>query len=146
MVEHIAGRSRNHDKLDTLEEHAHSISCVYPTLAAGTTVTGAAGAWTLGAFVEIIPANTITKDFDIHWIDVEGASIEDVYELVLYNTTTEIGRVRFNAAKTVAGGVILSPVYFQSQVQAKNSQIQAKLASSSGGGDTVTFSVFYHTY
>lgn len=132
--------------LHRLYEHGHSAAKVYPTLAAGVTVTGAAGAWTLGAYAEIVPVNTITTQFDIHWIVIEDASTDDTYELVLYAATTEIGRVRFAVTLTAGGRVILPPIFFQCAVVAANSQIQAKLASLGGGGETVTISIHYHTY
>ena len=84
---------------ETLLEHVHSPSKVYPTLANGVTVTTGAGAWGLGSFVEIVPASTITSDFDIHHISLEALSASGAYELVLYkgaaSSEIEIGRVRF---------------------------------------------------
>lgn len=132
---------------DTLLDHVHSESKVYPTLANGVTVTGAAGAWTLGVFAEIFPASTITSDFDIHFIGVEAISANDVYELVLYQgpvaSEVEIGRVRFSKS-TVQEGTQNQP--FQTPIIAANERISAKVASAGGGSDTVTISIFYHTY
>ena len=59
------------------EEHIHSAQKVYPTLADGVTLTGHATAWTLGAIVEIIPVNTITSVFDIHYLNIGAASVTD---------------------------------------------------------------------
>ena len=132
--------------LHLLDEHVHSTSHVYPTLAAGVTVTGGAGAWGLGAYAEIVPVNTITERFDIHWMAIEGASAEDVYEIVLYAGTTEIGRARFAVTITAGLHPVMSPIVFQTPIVAANSQIQAKVASSGGGADTVTVSIHYHTY
>ena len=144
--EHIAGRPTVHNEIHVLEEHAHSLSQVYPTLAAGVTVTGAAGAWTLGSFVEIIPANTFGIDFDIHHINIEAASADDIYELVLYAGTDLIGTVRFTISRTAGARVLLPPVLFQCRIQAKNTQIQAKVASAAGGAATVTISLHVHEY
>jgi len=144
-TDHIAGRERNADKLDILSEHFHSIACVYPTGAAAVTVAGAAGAWTLGNFVEIVPVNTITEDFDIHWINIEAVSAADVYELVLYAETTEIGRIRFSVLGTPANTIIPSQS-FQTQIIKANSQIQAKVMSAGGGSDTCDIAIEYHTY
>lgn len=145
MPEHIADRATTWDKTDVMEEHMHSASAVYPTLANGVTITGAAGAWALGNFTEIIPVNTIAEDFDIHFINVEGASASDVYEIVLYAGTTEIGRVRVTFID-IANSQTLPSVPIQTRIQSKNTQIQAKCANLSGGGETVTISVYYHTY
>ena len=47
MSEHVAGRATTFDKVEVLEEHFHSTSKVYPTLAAGVSVSSG-GVWTLG--------------------------------------------------------------------------------------------------
>jgi len=128
-----------------MEEHMHAVSKVYPTLAAGVTVTGAAGAWALGNLVEIVPDSTITSLFDIHFISIEDISANGVYELVLYCGAgdTECGRVRF-VQNAVQDSVVAVP--FMSQQIAANDRIRAAVASSSGGADTVDIAVFYHTY
>jgi len=144
MTEHIAGRSNNFDKLDVIEEHLHSISKAYPSLQAGVSVTSGI-AWTLGAFTEFIPINTITRDFDIHWLIIETVTDDEMYELVFYNATTEISRVRWSSDLAAGGRVISVPIPTLMQPQKKNSQIQVKLASS-GATETVVFSVLYHTY
>lgn len=127
-------------------QHIHQPAKVYPSLANGVTVTGGVGAWALGNFVEIIPANTITTAFDIHWINFESVSANDIYELVLYSglegAEVEIARVRTYKSATMTGA---NNVPIQIPVQYPNSRISAKLASSSGG-DNVTISLFYHQY
>jgi hypothetical protein len=127
--------------LNTMYEHIHGTQKVYPTLAAGVDVLGGA-AWTLGEFVEIVPVNTIRTDFDIHYINIANATAADTYELVLYAVSTEIGRVRLTRA---SGAQQVNPVPFMTKMIAKDTQIQAKVASASGG-DTLTISLFYHTY
>ena len=144
MVEHIAGRATTFDKVEVLEEHAHSEAMVYPTLANGETVTAGA-AWTLGVFKEIIPANAISIDFDIHWINIEAASVDEIYELVLYASTIEIARVRFTVSLTAGNRTLLPPLRVQTPIVKKNTQIQAKVATASGG-DTCTISLQYHVY
>jgi hypothetical protein len=142
---HVAGKETAADKAKVMEEHVHSASKVYPTLAAAVTVTGAAGAATLGNYAEIVPASTITSPFDVHYINVEDASADDSYELVIYATTTEIGRVRFIVDTSVFGSG-LPAVPIQTPIVDANAQIQAKVASIGGGGDTVDISLHYHTY
>lgn len=127
----------------TIEEHMHHGAKCYPTLAGGVAVLGGAG-WVLGEFIEIVPAAAIGSDFDIHYIVVEAVSAADVYEIVLYNDTTEIGRVRA-AFLDIANSLTLPSVPFQCAIQAADSKIQAKVTSSSGG-DTITISLYYHTY
>ena len=127
-----------------LDEHIHMPCLVYPTLANGVAVLGG-GAWALdGAFVPIVPINTITERFDIHHICIEALSVNEVYEIVLYAgaAQTEIGRVRVvkNAAQD---GTMNIPM--QTPIIDANSKIEAKVATA-GGTDTATLSIFYHTY
>jgi hypothetical protein len=134
-----------YDHLHYAEEHVHTASYCYPTLANGVTVTGAAGAWTLGAFVEIVPASTITSEFDIHYVSVEALSANDVYELHLFYGAgdTFAGSIRFvkNAA---VDAVVNAP--FMTELIPANSRIRAKLATKGGGSDTADISIVYHTY
>lgn len=132
-----------YDKMHNSEEHVHSASKVYPTLAAGVTLTAGA-AWTLGAFAEIVPASTITSEFDIHHISVEALSAVEVYEIVLYYGAgdTECARVRATKAAALEGTLNV-PV--QTVLIPANSRIRAKVATA-GGGDTCDISIFYHTY
>ena len=143
-MEHIAGRARNADKLHVMEEHLHSMSQVYPSMQDGVAVTSA-GVWTLGAFTELIPVNTITEDFDIHFVVLETVSDDEEYELVFYNVETEISRIRFSSDLAAGGRIISFPIPTLMPIEKKNSQIQMKLASS-GDTETVVLSVIYHIY
>ncbi len=143
-MEHIAGRARSADKLDVIEEHLHSESLVYPELATGVSVTSG-GVWTLGAFTELIPINTIVKDFDIHWLTIENTTDDETYELKFYNGTTLISAVRWSSDNVGGGRIASAPVQTLMGLQKKNSQIQVKLASS-GDTETAIISVLYHVY
>lgn len=127
-------------------QHIHQPAKCYPTLADGIAIAGGVAAWTLGDFVELIPAETITTPFDIHYVNVEEASANDVYELVLYSglaeAETEIGRIRTLKATNQTGA---NSVQIQVPVQHANARISAKLASKTGS-DSLTVSVFYHQY
>lgn len=132
---------------NSLYQHVHQPSKCYPDLADGITITAGTAAWTLGSFTEIIPENTITTAFDIHWIEIEGVSAVDTYQLKLYSGTSgneiEIGCVRFTRASNQTGA---SNVPVQIPAQSANTRISAKLASKSGGNDTATISLYYHIY
>lgn len=127
------------------DKHDHSVSKCYPSLSNGVTVTGGAGAWVLGDFVEVVPASTITSPFDIHWINISSASAADEYELHLYygDSDTEAGCIRMTEP---LGAPTVPSVPFQTPLIPANSKIRAKLASSTGGADTITFSINYHIY
>jgi len=60
--------------------HIHSPAKVYPTLDDAVTVTASATGWTLGTKVVIVPADTITEYFDIHWVLVHAISATDEYD------------------------------------------------------------------
>lgn len=132
-------------RLRRLEAHIHSMAKVYPTLANGEQIAAAAGAWALGNFKEIVPVNTITTDFSIHYINIEAASDSDVYEIVLYAGTTEIGRRRVTFID-ITNSQSLPSVPFMCEVQPANTQIQAKCATKGGGSDTIDISLSYHLY
>ena len=147
FVDVIGSKSDTHDgdsiyaHVETLNDHVHKASKVYPTLAGGTVVTAGA-AWTLGAFAEVVPASTIGTDFDIHHICIEALSAVEVYEIVLYAATTEIGRVRVVKTANLEG---TQNIPIQTPIIAADTQIQAKVATA-GGADTATISLFYHVY
>lgn len=138
----MLGFETNIDEI--LRDHVHGPCKVYPTLAAGVTATSNGSAWVLGDFVEVVPANTITKDFDIHYINIAAASGNDTYELVLYygNSDIECGRVRISRNSTQYNPPLIP---FMCDILPANSKIRAKVACSSGSF-TLTLSLFYHTY
>ena len=125
-----------------VEEHIHKPCQVYPTLANGVAVAGAAGVWTLGAFVEIVPITRITSQFDIHYISIEALDDNTVYEIVLYAVEVEIGRVRV-VKNAQQDGTMNIP--FQCPIIPADTQIQAKSASAAGNS-VATISLFYHLY
>ncbi len=120
-----------------------SPSNVYPTLADGVVVAGGA-AWKLGNFVEIIPADTINKPYDIRQIIVESSTAADTYEIVLYagalGEEAEIGRVRSYEDTAVSGS---HGVPIQTPVLSAGTRVSAKVASKSGG-DSLTISLIYN--
>lgn len=135
-----------YDKIHTIEEHQHSAALVYPTGAAGVTATcGTAAAWTLGSFAEIVPVSTIGDVFDVHFVNIEAVSAAAIYEIVLYATTTEIARIRFTAVGT-PNNITFPSIPIQTANIAADTQIQAKVMSSTGNADTVTISIHYHIY
>lgn len=117
---------------------------VYPTLAAGATVISAAANWTYGAYAVIVPADTLTNDFQISGISVESCSDNAVYQLELYKGvgTDVVTGVRF----AVEGGFFGNQVYIVgSEIVDGGSQVRARLASSDGALNqgTITISIIY---
>jgi hypothetical protein len=130
-------------KMKLVESRLNNPSKVYPTLANGVVVTGAAGAWTLGAAVEIVPASTITTQFLIYLAKVEAVSVTDTYEVVLYSgaaADVELGRFRTSkdALYPQSGDVVIT-----TELIPANTKISAKCANKLGGAETITLSLHY---
>lgn len=129
-------------------KHVHMPQWVYPFLADGATLTGDSSAYTLGSKVEIIPASTITKWFDIHWVIVEAVSANDVYCIELYSgevaSEVLIAQLKTVKSTTAGSGVVSMPI--QIPRQAANTRISGACGSKSGGGDTITISLAGHEY
>ncbi|GAG91975.1 unnamed protein product [marine sediment metagenome] len=152
LLTDVGNNDDDHDGLtlfgrnEQLIEHVHSAQKVYPTLADGVTLTTAAGDWALGTFVQIIPADTVTEEWDIHEILVEDVDTKDkTYELVLYYGAddTECGRTRFSSS-TNKGGVPNGDM--QTILMPANARIRGQLAIEDGGSKTAKISLRYHTY
>lgn len=133
----LAGRAH------MLHDHAHKSQNVYPTLADGIVVTSSAVAWTLGNFIEIIPASTIISPFDLHFLDISSISANDNYELVIYAVEVKIACVSFTKS---AGGEPNVPLRIQTPINLANAQIQAKLASKAALARTIELKIQYHIY
>ena len=87
--------------------------------------------------------DVITEDFDIHFLSIEDLSANGVYEIVIYDDGTEVGRTRVTK-NAVQDGTVNAPI--QTSIIAAGSVITAKAATDNAAGDTVTISIFYHTY
>lgn len=129
--------------------HVHDAAKLYPKLADAVPINNeaasiAAGAWTEGDKQTIIPASTLTKNFDIHWIKIFSISDNDEYVLTLYNGDTEIGCVGFAKVNNFISHV---DCIIQVPPQPANSEIKATLAAKAGTSTrTVTLKIFYHEY
>lgn len=134
-------------KTNVNDKHIHSNQRCYPTLANGVTLTGGVAAWALGAFVEIVPVNTIPEDYDIHYLNVAAYNANDVFEIVLYSGAVgfevEIGRVRVTRITNVGASPHVS---FKTPIIPANTRISGKVASQAGTSNTITISILYHHY
>jgi hypothetical protein len=138
--------------VDEIQDHLHSAAKVYPTLAAGITVTASSTAWVLGPTTTIVAENKISSPFDIHYINISAVSDANTFELAFFTGTnsstcssagTEIGRVRFTRSATMYSPPL---VPFMNRLLTANYAICARIASESAGADTAVVSIFYHTY
>jgi hypothetical protein len=127
--------------------HVHDKAKVYPTLADSINIVSDAAAWTLGAITEVVPANAITKWFDIHWIIVHQISGNDEYELVVYKGAAlaeeEIGRIAFGRISNFDAS---NNFPIQIPPQAANTRISMALASKGTVARNIDVKIYYHTY
>jgi len=129
---------------DTMLDHIHSAQMCYPTLDDAVTVTASASAWTYGDYVQIIPASTITSIFDIHFINIETASGNDVYQMELSYGDSDTVACTFRFVKSVAIDPSRAIPVVCVQIPA-NSRVRARLATAAGSS-TADITVCYHTY
>lgn len=130
-------------------EHIHSAQKTYPTMMNSIVLTtGSGAAWTLGNFIEVIPANAITSPFDIHWIGIGAVSaVGAVYEVELYagalGAEVEIGQCRAYRQAQQSGA---APSPMMTAIMPANTRISAKVACSDATAETIAIALFYHTY
>lgn len=138
--------------VELITDHIHGVAKVYPTLAAGVTITCPASAWTLGNYTSVVPANAITSIFDIHGVKFENYNTVATYEIVFYEDSgagadyVEIGRLRHTVSSADADKKYISYLPLMSPLVAANKRISAKVANSTAGAATITISLMYHTY
>ncbi len=135
-------------QIHELIEHTHKEAMAIPSGAAGVVVTaGDSEAWDLGSFAVMAATNAIGEDFDIHFVVVEVMTATATYEIVLYagadGAEVEIGRVR---VVRVTNQVRSAHLAIQTPLIPANTQIKAKVMSSTGALDALTLSLFYHEY
>jgi hypothetical protein len=131
--------------------HVHDSAKVYPTGADPITVTtsnaGGGHEWEHGTKVQIIPANTITTKFDIHWVLISAISATDDYELKLWKgaegVETLVATIAFvrNSNFSQEGNmpIQVSPI-------AANTRIAASIACGDSDGATAAVKLYYHAY
>jgi len=146
----------NHDEdsvngnIRAINEHIHTEQRTYPTLADGVGVDSGATNWAEGTITQVIPADTITSDFDIHFLNIEAVGDDGVYQVNVYygDSNTFAGSIRFNVDGT---GAIKPTVGLKHQtpIIPANSKVSLGLAYSKAtlnGAQTIMVSLVYHKY
>jgi len=137
-----------------INKHFHSIGMVYPLLADPVTLQKQSGIW--AAFntttTEIIPANTVTVPFDLHFANVTNLSATGNYLIAFYYGAigAEVLCGYSVATRTAVGGTegscpIISGLATGKPIPA-NSRISAALSSGNNAQDTLQIKVQYHGY
>lgn len=128
--------------------HVHGASFVYPKYAAPVTLTSAVAAWaTTGNKIEVIPVNTITKDFDLHWASIAAISA-NLYGIVdifsgLAGAEVLIGCVDVSRTDNFSQEG-QKPV--QIPQQPANTRISCRFSDSSSSAQTCTVKFYGHVY
>lgn len=132
-----------------IEEHLHYTPMVYPLLADPVTLAKAvAAAW--AAFptpTEIIPAGTITKDFDLHNANVSRISAAGDYVFALYSgdagseVLIGVKPVSRSAINAQEGQIILGSILIPA-----NTRISGAVSSGNAALDEIDIKLEYHTY
>lgn len=153
MADVIGNKTDTHDgdsiysRLDEVYDNLNLERKTYPTLAAGAAVVSANSNWAYGAYSVVVPASTITADFHILNVSIEGCNRDATFQLELYKGAVNdvVTAVRFN----ITGGFFGNQVYFVgSEEVPANSQVRARLASSNGAAEiaTITISIIYYEH
>lgn len=134
--------------LQTGYYHVHGASFIYPDKAVPVTLTSNAASWNeTGTIVEIIPASTITKAFDLHW-----ASISDISEIcdgvIDIFSGASGSEVKIGAVDVVRTSRFSreNPVPVQIPQQPANTRISCRFSDSTTSAVTVRVKFYGHVY
>lgn len=128
--------------------HTHGASFVHPKYSVPLSLTANAAAWnTTGAIIEIIPANTIIKPFDLHWISISDISaalygIVDIYAGAA-GFEVLIGSVDVVRTATSARESAMPVMIPQ---QPANTRIGCKFTDSTSSAQTCRVKFYGHVY
>lgn len=143
---------RIYDDTHEVKEHIHALSLCYPDdVSAPVTLTGAAGANTFGAWVQIIAGGTLSGPYDVHYVSLENASAVDTYRIEFsvgagndaFGTT---GNVVFPAGVVDHSQLPVTTGRVDHTLALASEALFARVKTAGGGSDTVDISVVVHVY
>jgi len=128
--------------------HVHGATFLYPSTGAPIQLTSSAAANSeTGTIVEIIPANAVTKDFDLHWLTAVEISANLFGYVVLFSGApgeeVEIGREPISRTDNFTSEM---PQYTQVQQIPKNTRISARFVDTTTQSRTCRIWVKGHVY
>jgi len=128
--------------------HVHGASFIYPDKADPVLLTNSAAAWSeTGDVIEVIPANAITKDFDLHWCSVWDISavlygVVDIFagpaEALVKIGAVDVGRTA-NFSRESAMPVQVSQ-------QPANTRISCRFSDNTTSARTCRVKFYGHVY
>jgi len=128
--------------------HVHGASFIYPDKAVPVTLTSAAASWAeTGDLIEVIPANAIKKDFDLHWCSISSISAELDGVIDIYAGPAE-SAVKIGSIDVVRTSNFARENAMPVQVpqQPANTRISAKFTDSTASVRTVRVKFYGHVY
>jgi len=134
--------------LNTGYYHIHGESFIRPNHANSVQLTAQASAWGVGGtIVEVIPANSITKAFDLHWITISAISENSEIQVDIYSGSAG-NEVLIGSAIAVRNAVMSQEGAIRIQIpqQPANTRISCKLSSSTVNATTANVKFMGHTY
>jgi hypothetical protein len=134
--------------LQTGYYHVHGASFIYPDKVDPILLTSSAAAWSeTGAIAEVIPANAIIKDFDLHWCSIWDIS-DPLYGVVDIfagpaDAPVKIGSVDVGRTANLSRE---SAMPVQVPQQPANTRISARFSDSTTSARTVRVKFYGHVY
>lgn len=128
--------------------HVHGASFLYPDKADPVTLTSHADSWNAtGTIVEIIPANTITKNFDLHWISMADISAE-LYGVIDLFSGGAGAEIKIGSVDVIRTSNFSREGYAPVQIpqQPANTRISARFSDSTTSQRTVKIKLYGHVY
>lgn len=147
-VPFVAGDNSILAHLNTAYYHVHGASFIYPKYAAPVTLTSAAASWaTTGTIAEVIPANAITKAFDLHWISTMDTSADlfGIIDIFAGAPGAEVLIGAVDVYRSSAQGRDY-PMPVQIPQQAANTRISCRFSDSTTSARTVSVKFYGHVY
>lgn len=125
---------------------------IHPDLNDGVQLTGHANAWTYGAWTQIVAANAITRNFHvIGVIPLDASFAENAQVQLAYGVNdTVFANLRARPIYATAMGANQAINIDASRLMVglipANSRVRARLATQSGGGDTIDIVLQYREF
>jgi len=128
--------------------HVHGASFLYPDKADPVTLTSNAASWNdTGNKIEVIPANAITKDFDLHWCSMANISntLYGVIDIFAGGAGVE---VKIGSVDVIRTSNFSREGYAPVQIpqQPANTRISARLSDSTTSAQTIKIKFYGHVY
>jgi hypothetical protein len=128
--------------------HVHGAAFIYPDKSIPVTLASAIPSWdTTGNKVEVIPANTITKNFDLHWASISdiSATLDGIIDIFSGAPGAEVKIGAVDVVRT-ANFSRENAVPVQVPQQPANTRISCRFTDSTTSSRTVRVKFYGHVY